>query len=873
MVRRGLRPILFVAVLVVIVTGSSVPAPATSDDSPSPTPFSADLREQFPYCSWWVETSTQNSNVLYPDTAAAYWTMPFRISDDSVLTLRGYFPDTRYFSIQVYDETGQPDDSVGATGITDYQLMADPGSTNPWKSGGSYPTEPQTYTLTLSTPAAKPSGITNWLSMPPSSSGEIGWLMLRVYLPDNPPFPASLLGGATSELEPPFDLVARVLPTVTLNGDEPLTFPQCSPGQRSDLMINKPEGSALSTLHAGVDKELIFSGMVDFVRPTNTQTPFPNADSAYVAAKYGLEDRQALVVTVTLPTSPWDSGDGFGPTLWPDESLQMRYLSFCNYLHEPPFPAVEETSGGQTIWGCASDVEIHEADSADPIVAVVTAPDQRPSATDALSSFVWLPTNSGQETAEYVFAIRNMLPNSGFAESATNVTTTDSAAAAAEVMRSYYPQAVVCDISALEERGPTNCRSTSRSSDSSSSGSSGNDFAPETLETVGSAGTSSPGGGPPVIIPRREVTPPQNGLPVTRRGPVLRSGVVPRDVRAPEVRIGGRLTSVQSTVTDPLNLFVRAGVVFLGVQVERDQGSVSQSEDGTTEIAVRKGARTTLSGSGLRPESMVQVFLPLGGSNAKELTRISVAADGSFNGDAAFVTAPGEDPLPIGRQVLQLVSVDENGDEVVVDMTANIAQPSPAPEFNREEGVIPTQSTGTLMATNGGVPEQVTVSAVEEQKLAVVEGDGWSMAIAVTAEDGLVAGTDGGVSIELVRDESARVSGDGFMPGTRADVWLFSEPTLLGSVTIDDEGRFDGEVNIDGRVIAAGNHTLQLQGVGEDGYVRAANIGVTIDDAVVAVEEPAETSVMFIWWVVAALITLVLAVILWFAARRRRWGA
>ena len=154
MVRRGLRPILFVAVLVVIVTGSSVPAPATSDDSPSPTPFSADLREQFPYCSWWVETSTQNSNVLYPDTAAAYWTMPFRISDDSVLSLRGYFPDTRYFSIQVYDETGQPDDSVGATGITDYQLMADPGSTNPWKSGGSYPTEPQTYTLTLSTPAA-----------------------------------------------------------------------------------------------------------------------------------------------------------------------------------------------------------------------------------------------------------------------------------------------------------------------------------------------------------------------------------------------------------------------------------------------------------------------------------------------------------------------------------------------------------------------------------------------------------------------------------------------------------------------------------------------------------------------------------------------
>jgi hypothetical protein len=50
------------------------------------------------------------------------------------------------------------------------------------------------------------------------------------------------------------------------------------------------------------------------------------------------------------------------------------------------------------------------------------------------------------------------------------------------------------------------------------------------------------------------------------------------------------------------------------------------------------------------------------------------------------------------------------------------------------------------------------------------------------------------------------------MPGTRADVWLFSEPTLLGTVTIDDEGRFDGEVNIDGRVIAVGNHTLPVTG-------------------------------------------------------------
>jgi len=108
------------------------------------------------------------------------------------------------------------------------------------------------------------------------------------------------------------------------------------------------------------------------------------------------------------------------------------------------------------------------------------------------------------------------------------------------------------------------------------------------------------------------------------------------------------------------------------------------------------------------------------------------------------------------------------------------------------------------------------------------------------------------------------------MPGTRADVWLFSEPTLLGTVTIDDEGRFDGEVNIDGRVIAVGNHTLQLQGVGEDGYVRAANMGVTVGDPAEVVPTAEENSLMFIWWVLAALVLMALVIVSWVAANRRR---
>ncbi|NDC89640.1 MAG: hypothetical protein EB075_12735, partial [Bacteroidetes bacterium] len=242
------------------------------------------------------------------------------------------------------------------------------------------------------------------------------------------------------------------------------------------------------------------------------------------------------------------------------------------------------------------------------------------------------------------------------------------------------------------------------------------------------------------------------------------------------------MTTTAPTTTQ---LDVRAGTVNLGVKVLEDQGQISKGSDGSTEIAVKKGASATLSGSGFRPGATVQVFMPLAGDNAKELTRIPVQPDGSFDGSAPFATSPNEAPLPIGKNVLQLVSLDNDGNQVVVEMAVNIAQGAPAPEQNRIDGVIPAMALGQSVATSGGEPVAVTITPVSDQKLAVIEGDGWTMAINVAAEDGGVEPSEGGALLKLVRDESALISGSGFMPGTRADVWLFSDPTLLGTVTID----------------------------------------------------------------------------------------
>ena len=367
----------------------------------------------------------------------------------------------------------------------------------------------------------------------------------------------------------------------------------------------------------------------------------------------------------------------------------------------------------------------------------------------------------------------------------------------------------------------------------------------------------------------RGTIPPQVALPPVQSGPVLRGGLPPAPPSVPQALIGGRPTTVTTTVPTTTQLDVRAGAVNVGVKVLEDQGQITQAPDGTTEISVRKGTSATLSGAGMRPGSTVQVFMPLDGGNAKELTRIPVNPDGSFDGSAPFATRPNEAPLPIGKNTLQLVSLDNDGNQVVVEMSVNIAQGAPAPEQNRIEGVIPTMTPGQSIATSGGEPVPVRVTPVSEQKLAVVEGDGWSMAVNVNAEDGGVEPSEGGALLKLVRNSSTVVSGSGFMPGTRADVWLFSDPTLLGTVTIDENGEFTGEFNVDPNMIPVGEHTLQLQGVGEDGYVKAANLGVVVDDAAEVMPTAVESGLGFIWWIIAAIVLIAVVIVL-LASRRRR---
>jgi hypothetical protein len=503
-----------VGFLVVALASSSVlataPAVGNTGDVVIDNPF--------PYCSWWVETSTQSTNVAEPDTSAAYWTTPFAVGETAI-TVQGDFINARYFSLQVYDSDGQPVEVLDSTGnpttelstLADYRLIPESGEDNPFETG-IYPDTPASFTVEIVPyDNGAPVGATspNTLPMPPT--GDFGFVMIRTYVPNSLPYPSSVFGPGVepaASIPQAFDLEAQALPGLTLQGASGTqNLPLCSSTDGARLTWSPPSGLAaevapiLLELVTGAkykakeqseDSTLyqdVASGAgaeLSFLRTKSATTPFPNGNSAYVAAPYEIRPGEAVVVFANLPTTPWDatdSGTGAasnGQVQWPVGAVpvnwqqgaptdyQLRYLSACTYVLAPPFPVTNVD------FGCATDTQLQSvpanlraADGAmgSPRMVVVTYPGEKFEPSTVTGPFTWLPARRSNGNAIQAIALRNMLPSTTFTNSATDVTYTPSESTRAstmaritsQVMGAYYPDGYICDISTLRKLGPIEC--------------------------------------------------------------------------------------------------------------------------------------------------------------------------------------------------------------------------------------------------------------------------------------------------------------------------------------------------------------------------------------------------------------------------------
>lgn len=73
-------------------------------------------------------------------------------------------------------------------------------------------------------------------------------------------------------------------------------------------------------------------------------------------------------------------------------------------------------------------------------------------------------------------------------------------------------------------------------------------------------------------------------------------------------------------------------------------------------------------------------------------------------------------------------------------------------------------------------------------------------------------------------------TGRGFMPGTLAEVWLFSEPTFLGETLVGPDGTFSKVFDVP-EDIELGEHTIQAEGTASNGELKAVAAGVIIAGA------------------------------------------
>lgn len=283
--------------------------------------------------------------------------------------------------------------------------------------------------------------------------------------------------------------------------------------------------------------------------------------------------------------------------------------------------------------------------------------------------------------------------------------------------------------------------------------------------------------------------------------------------------VGGRAVTVVAEVLGNRRVQFKAGQITIGLRPSSPESSVAGTSNAPA-FVTPQGSSTDLEATGFLPGSTVRALLPFANGLVGELPTITVTEAGSLQLNIDFSKPSLERPFPIGNHSIRILGLDDNGNQILVDIPIQISQGDPSQELISSSGQQPSTAVGEVTALVAGEAEEIERQFSSNR--VGVRGEGWSMEL--SADDS--GGTTEVLSFETNTPKIAR--GSGFLPGTRADIWIFSTPTLIGSAEVDDDGLFIANFTLDGLLVSAGPHTLQIQGVGDDGYVRAVNLGVEV---------------------------------------------
>jgi hypothetical protein len=410
-------------------------------------------------CAWPLLFSPEGSgNIQGPDGAARYWIMPFD-TQYSKLTIKGTYPDVRFFSFTAYetiDYDAAKNTNDGFNLVKDHlydaQITPDKGSVNPFVVPGG---RSGTYTVVFSRTDPTSGNTIKVASDPPV----LTWIVLRMYVSNEDPSLSgqSLMGGVP-------------LPTITLAGNAGARqLDTCWP-------INK-------WLDISAMGQFLFPPKVDLVVDEGTPTSdrlwfaspkdppsilWPNPDGKYLMMWPGERYQPGRIMVIHGKAPRFPGASEHSPMRARSrghQDVDVRYWALCEQNFAAPLPLI----------GCVTDLTAR-LEGGDYTI-VISDDRQRP---EWLRPDVdWLPYGDEQYPKFVVY--RHMLPAADFHHSIQDVwnyksnsctfelnfpavpnrkALDDKGPCAKVIMGEYYPDAFWCDKATFVHGGWRACART-----------------------------------------------------------------------------------------------------------------------------------------------------------------------------------------------------------------------------------------------------------------------------------------------------------------------------------------------------------------------------------------------------------------------------
>jgi len=376
-------------------------------------------------CGWALESNPDSGNIFFPDSSATYWVEPFVPVPGMELTIRGRYPYARYFSFHVYDAATRVLDS-----ITDFQIHADPGSSNPFDTGVQTRKRSYTVHVVFSSRPAVPAPNTVYAGpLAEGAPNPEGALLYRVYVPNDPSSPSG------EEPLPTITVTEGSTHTALALGRCPVLPP--STGGLINNTLNAQDYPAAAPAPVNVPSAQDPPAWKRYYGEKGGAELFwSNRDNAYMRLQLSRSFGNLVVFRAKAPTFPnTTAGEAVSAP------AQVRYWSICEY-----------DFATQRYVACSPDYRT-ALDSQGYFTVVVSDPSNRPSNATAANGVTWLPWGPYYDGMPFY---RQMVASPTFKQAIANVPQgTDPQS----IEGAYYPTASYCTKQRFEQQGWQGCLS------------------------------------------------------------------------------------------------------------------------------------------------------------------------------------------------------------------------------------------------------------------------------------------------------------------------------------------------------------------------------------------------------------------------------